>query len=148
MINCLGEKMIKYIIEQNNKLDFKKQLDVENPFNFDLKQLTPNTKIHLVDYSKINNEIIVKFSTQKSCLTVVKSIINLYPNLIFSLNLDFWKDYQCRSVLFKTALRTISARELISSDNKDNIDLFKNKYSQFLKDNNLGGIDKIELVLQ
>lgn len=140
--------MIKYIIERNNKLDFEKQLDVENPFNFDLKQLTPNTKIHLVDYLKINNEIIVKFSTQKSCLTVVKSIINLYPNLIFSLNLDFWKDYQCRSILLKTALRTISARELISNDDKNNIDLFKNKYSQFLKDNNLGGIDEIELVLQ
>lgn len=73
--------MIHYIIEKNDKLDFQNPLDVENPFSFKLQLITTSSKICLADY--------VKTSFQKHPLIVVKSICNLYPNMIFSLNEEF-----------------------------------------------------------
>ena len=130
--------MIRYIIEKHGKLDFSNPIDAENPFSFDLKVLSPSTDIYLVDYDKKNDEIVVNFSIKKPCLVVVKSIINLYPDLIFTLHISFWQDDDCRTTLLKTGLRTVARRSELSSANKDGVEKFKNRCLQFLNDNNLG----------
>lgn len=141
--------MIYYIVEKNNKLDFQNPLDVENPFSFNLKLITPLTKIYLVDFTKINNEYIVKSSLQKSALMVVKSICNLYPNIIFSLNEEFWRNEDYRLTLLKTCKRTLFKRDELknnSNENSSQIIKFKEDYLKQLEKYQIGDKNEIELV--
>ena len=141
--------MIYYIIEKNNNLDFQNPLDVENPFSFNLKQITPSTKIYLVDFTKINNEYIVKSSLQKPALMVIKSICNLYPNIIFSLNEEFWRNEDYRLTLLKTCKRTLLKRDepkFGSNEDSGKIVKFKEDYLKQLEKYKIGDKDEIELV--
>lgn len=138
--------MIRYIIEKNNKLDFTNPLDIENPCSFDLKLLEPSTKIYIVDYTKLNEEYIISSSIKKSCSLVVKSIVNLYPNLIFSLNIKFWKNDANRLTLLKTCLKTLTKRNEQNNNKANIIKDFKKRYVKFLADNKIGGVNETELV--
>ena len=121
--------MIRYVIKKNNELDFTSPLDAENPFSFNLDLLTPSTELFLVDYTETNGNYDVKSCLNKPTLTVLKTIVNLYPNLLFSLNLDFWKDDLSRTELLKTCLRTLNKR---NETNKNNdVENFKSKYIKF-----------------
>lgn len=141
--------MIHYIIEKNNKLDFQNPLDVENPFSFNLQLITLSSKIYLVDYVKTNDEYIVKTSFQKQPLIVVKSICNLYPNMIFSLNEEFWHNDDCRSMLLKTCLRTLHRREGLNigtNNNSKQVVKFKEDYLKQLEIYKIGDKNEIKLV--
>lgn len=139
--------MIRYIIEKNNKLDFENPLDVENPFSFNLKLITFHSKIYLVDYIKVNDEYIVKTSFQKQPLMVVKSLCNLYPNMIFSLNEEFWHNDDSRLMLLKTCLRTLHRRDESNiGNNAKRINIFKDNYLMQLEIYKIGDNDEIKLV--
>lgn len=136
--------MIRYVIKKNNELDFTSPLDAENPFSFNLDLLTPSTELFLVDYTETNGNYDVKSCLNKPTLTVLKTIVNLYPNLLFSLNLDFWKDDLSRTELLKTCLRTLNKRNEINKNN--DVENFKSKYIKFLEENNIGDTNEIKLV--
>ena len=136
--------MIRYVIKKNNELDFTSPLDAENPFSFNLDLLTPSTELFLVDYTETNGNYDVKSCLNKPTLTVLKTIVNLYPNLLFSLNLDFWKDDLSRTELLKTSLRTLNKRNEINKNN--DVENFKSKYIKFLEENNIGDTNEIKLV--
>ena len=140
--------MIKYLIEIDNYLDFEHPLDVENPFSFNIKAISPSTKIFLVDYFKIDDKYIVKTLVEKSAESVVRSICNLYPNLVFSLNINFWKDDDCRLMLCKTCLRTLKKRDGLHSnaESTKKVDDFKRMYLEFLKSHDIGEENEIKLV--
>lgn len=136
--------MIRYIVKINNELDFTNPLDAENPFSFNLKSLKPTTQLYLVDYTETNGCYNVKTCLTKPTLTVIKTIVNLYPNLLFSLNIDFWKDDISRAELLKTCLRTLNKRNEVNKNN--DIENFKVKYIEFLTENQIGDVDEIKLV--
>ena len=136
--------MIRYVIKKNNELDFTSPLDAENPFSFNLDLLTPSTELFLVNYTETNGNYDVKSCLNKPTLTVLKTIVNLYPNLLFSLNLDFWKDDLSRTELLKTCLRTLNKRNEINKNN--DVENFKSKYIKFLEENNIGDTNEIKLV--
>ena len=136
--------MIRYVIKKNNELDFTSPLDAENPFSFNLDLLTPSTELFLVDYTETNGNYDVKSCLNKPTLTVLKTIVNLYPNLLFSLNLEFWKDDLSRTELLKTSLRTLNKRNEINKNN--DVENFKSKYIKFLEENNIGDTNEIKLV--
>ena len=136
--------MIKYIVKKNNEYDFANPIDAENPFSFNLNLLTPSTEIYLVDYTFSNGKYIIKSSLNKPVLIVIKTIVNLYPNLIFALNLSIWNDETYRKELLKTCLRTLNKRNELNKNN--DVENFKLNYINFLKEHNIGDINEIKLV--
>lgn len=136
--------MIRYIVKNNNELDFSNPLDAENPFSFNLKSLKPTTQLYLVDYTEANGKYNIKTCVNKPTLTVIKTMVNLYPNLLFSLNLDFWKDDIMRAELLKTCLRTLNKRNEVNKSNE--LENFKVKYIEFLTETQIGDVDEIKLV--
>ena len=136
--------MIRYIVKNNNELDFSNPLDAENPFSFNLQSLKSTTELYLVDYTEENGKYKIKTCLNKPTLTVIKTIVNLYPNLLFSLNLDFWNDDVSRAELLKTCLRTLNKRNEVNKNN--DVENFKVKYIKFLAENQIGGVDEIKLV--
>lgn len=143
--------MIRYILEENDKLNFKTPLDVENPFSFEIQTILPSSKIFLIDYTISGDKYIIKSQLEKSAISVVKSICNLYPNMMFKLNIGFLRDEYCRSILYKTCIRTLQKRDELKSDKEmkiNNVDQFKNEYLKVLKDLETGDENENKLVQQ
>ena len=130
--------MIAYLIKKDNELDFNNPLDVEHPFSFNLKTITPTTQIYLVEYNLINGEYKINYCLNKDPLIVVRSILNLYPNLIFDLSLEILSDDNSRLYLLKTCLRTIKKRHELKNNNNDDFEKFKKRYTEFVLEHNIG----------